>query len=86
MCCRRYTFDKNKNVLLLIRLFKNILREEPESRPKIINNRPLKLNILQEVDGYDNIEFMGRLSKEHVRAEMHRAAIFCVPTYTETFF
>lgn len=79
------TLDKNKNVLLLIRVFKDILREEPESKLKIIGSGPLESTVQREVDGYNNIEFMGRLSKEGVRSEMCRAGILCVPSYTETF-
>jgi len=72
-------FVEKKGIEYLIRAYSDIKRKIPNAKLRIIGSGPLEsdLRSLAEEGG---ISFLGRLSAEHVLAEMERARVLCVPS------
>jgi len=77
--------DTNKNILLVIDVFKEIVKKEQKAELTIIGDGYLKETVRQRVKNNRNIRYLGRVNKTHILNEMRHSTILCVPSFTETF-
>lgn len=58
-----------------------LLRDEPGIRFRVVGDGPLRSRFEEETADLDNVEFVGRVPKEQVEAELHRCDLLYLSTY-----